>query len=173
MNSSLYWPCSRRSLPSHNFYFLISFAKAHQELFFTPRVVAAGFPTFLIKTAKKTITSAAICLWEDSALFVRSGPFRHFLGPVNADLVSGGPFPCSFEGTRTRNSLLRYGIRIRCQKQPPGVRDAFSKALGAKNRLMVYGREIRYRKGPSGVPDASSKAQNSFLGGSSSNFVLK
>ena len=29
----------------------------------------------------------------------------------------------------------------------PGVRDAFSKALGAKNRLLVYGRDIRYRKG--------------------------
>ena len=42
----------------------------------------------------------------DSALFVRSGPFRHFLGPANAKLVSGGPFPCSFDGTRY-------------QKQPP------------------------------------------------------
>ena len=47
------------------------------------------------------------------ALFVRSGPFRHFLGPVNAELVSGGPFPCSFEGTRY-------------QKQPPTVRKRYS-----------------------------------------------
>ena len=34
------------------------------------------------------------------ALFVRSGPFQHFLRPANAELVSGGPFPCSFDGTR-------------------------------------------------------------------------
>ena len=34
------------------------------------------------------------------ALFVRSGPFHHFLRPANAELVSGGPFPCSFDGTR-------------------------------------------------------------------------
>ena len=34
------------------------------------------------------------------ALFVRSGPFHHFLRPANAELVSGGPFPCSFNGTR-------------------------------------------------------------------------
>ena len=40
------------------------------------------------------------------ALFVRSGPFHHFLRPANAELVSGGPFPCSFDGTRD-------------QKQPP------------------------------------------------------
>ena len=36
------------------------------------------------------------------ALFVRSGPFPHFLRPANAELVSGGPFPCSFDGTRYR-----------------------------------------------------------------------
>ena len=34
------------------------------------------------------------------ALFVRSGPFHHFLRPANAELVSGGPFPCSFDDTR-------------------------------------------------------------------------
>ena len=34
------------------------------------------------------------------ALFVRSGPFHHFLRPANAELVSGGPFPCPFDGTR-------------------------------------------------------------------------
>ena len=33
-------------------------------------------------------------------LFVRSGPFHHFLRPANAELVSGGPFPCSFDDTR-------------------------------------------------------------------------
>ena len=55
----------------------------------------------------------AACFREDSALFVRSGPFRHFLGPANAELVSGGPFPCSFEGTRY-------------QKRPPTVRNTYS-----------------------------------------------
>lgn len=32
-----------------------------------------------------------------------------------------------------------YGIDARCAKQPPGVRDAFSDAFGAKNRLLGYG----------------------------------
>ena len=36
------------------------------------------------------------------ALFVRSGPLHHFLRPANAELVSGGPFPCPFDGTRYR-----------------------------------------------------------------------
>lgn len=42
----------------------------------------------------------------DSALFVRSGPFRHFLSPANAELVSGGPLPCSFEGKDRGNQLI-------------------------------------------------------------------
>ena len=64
-----------------------------------------------------------------------------------------------FEKFGTGNSLLRYGIRIRCSKRLPGVRDAFSEAFGVKNRLFRYGRDIRYRKRPSGVPNASSKAR--------------
>ena len=40
------------------------------------------------------------------ALFVRSGPFHHFLRPANAELVSGGPFPCSFEGKDRGNQLI-------------------------------------------------------------------
>ena len=32
------------------------------------------------------------------------------------------------------------------RKQPPGVRDAFSEALGVKNRLLWYRSDIRYRK---------------------------
>ena len=49
-------------------------------------------------------------------------------------------FPLSgFVAFGTRNPLLRYGIDARCAKQPPGVRDAFSDAFGAKNRLLGYG----------------------------------
>ena len=58
----------------------------------------------------------------------------------------------------TRNGLLRYGIRIRCSKRLPMVRDASSEAFGVKNRLFWYGRDTRYRKRPSGVPNASSEA---------------
>ena len=64
-----------------------------------------------------------------------------------------------FEKFGTGNSLLRYGIRIRCSKRPPGVRDASSEAFGVKNRLFWYGRDIRYRKRPSLVRDASSKVR--------------
>ena len=85
------------------------------------------------------------------------------------------------EAFGAQNRLLRYGRDIRCQKQPsvvrdasskarrtadstargqpPGVRDAFSEALGAKNRLLRYGRDIRCQKQPSVVRDASSKAR--------------
>ena len=77
-----------------------------------------------------------------------------------------------FEKFGTKNRLLRYGIRIRCSKRLPGVRDAFSEAFGVKNRLFRYGRDIRYQKPPStvrnrhsmtkrapGVRDAFSKAR--------------
>ena len=59
-----------------------------------------------------------------------------------------------FEKFGTGNSLLRYGIRIRCSKRHPGVRDAFSEAFGVKNRLFRYGRNIRYQKRPPTVRDA-------------------
>ena len=62
------------------------------------------------------------------------------------------------EARRTKNRLLRYGIRIRCSKRLPVVRDASSEAFGVKNRLFWYGRDTRYRKRPSGVPNASSEA---------------
>ena len=61
------------------------------------------------------------------------------------------------EARRTKNRLLRYGIRIRCSKRPPGVRDAFSEAFGVKNRLFRYGRDIRCQKQPSLVRDASQR----------------
>ena len=55
----------------------------------------------------------------------------------------------------TGEGLLRYGIRIRCSKQAPGVRDAFSEAFGAKNRLFRYRRDIRCAEQPPVVRDAS------------------
>ena len=58
----------------------------------------------------------------------------------------------------TGEGLLWYGICARCKKHAPVVRDAFSKALGAKNRLLWYGSDIRYRKPPSLVRDAFSGA---------------
>ena len=60
------------------------------------------------------------------------------------------------EARRTKNRLLRYGIRIRCSKRLPGVRDASSEALGVKNRLFRYGRDSRCAKQTPGVRDASS-----------------
>ena len=55
----------------------------------------------------------------------------------------------------TGEGLLWYGIRIRCSKQAPGVRDAFSEAFSAKNRLLRYGRDIRCAEQPSVVRGAS------------------
>ena len=73
------------------------------------------------------------------------------------------PLFCRFAKFGTGEGPLVYGIDIRCEKRAPGVREAFSKALGAKNRLLRYRMEIRCKKRPSGVPDASSKARSSLL----------
>ena len=62
-----------------------------------------------------------------------------------------------------KTGLCVYRRGIRCKKQPSGVRDAYSEALGAKNRLLVYRMEIRCRKQASGVPDAASKTRSSLL----------
>ena len=58
-----------------------------------------------------------------------------------------------------QGKTLRYGIRIRCSKRLPPVRDAFSEAFGVKNRLLRYGRDIRCAKQPPVVRDAFSKAR--------------
>ena len=84
----------------------------------------------------------------DSALFVRSGPFHHFLRPVNAELVSGGLFLCSSTALGTRNGLLRYGIRIRCSKRPPTVRDASSETCRAKSSLLPQRQPLQCAKRP-------------------------
>ena len=52
-----------------------------------------------------------------------------------------------------------YGMDALYRRGAPGVRDAFSKALGAKNRRFRYGRDIRCAKQASVVRDAFSKAR--------------
>ena len=70
-----------------------------------------------------------------------------YIGYVNAETLT--LFGCGTAGIfGAQNSLLGYGIGIRCQKRLPTVRDAFSEALGVKNRHFWYGRDIRYRKHP-------------------------
>ena len=58
----------------------------------------------------------------------------------------------------TEEGLLVYRMDARYRRGAPGVRDAFSEALGAKNKLLVYGKEIRCKKQASGVRDAFSEA---------------
>ena len=55
----------------------------------------------------------------------------------------------------TGEGLLWYGICVPCSKRPPGVRDAFSEAFGAKNRRFRYRRDIRCAEQPSVVRGAS------------------
>ena len=57
----------------------------------------------------------------------------------------------------TGEGLLWYGKSTRCKKRLPGVRGAFSGALGAQNRLLWYRRDIRYRKHPPTVRGVSSE----------------
>ena len=83
-------------------------------------------------------------------------PFHHFLRPANAELVSGGPFPCSFDGTRyqrgppmVRNmrAVLKKassGTRrvfrsIRCKKQASTVRKRYSVH---ENPIFLHGRRF-------------------------------
>ena len=85
----------------------------------------------------------------------KCGKSRTHLG-YGTDIWCAKQYTC---GTRrvafgTREGLLRYGIDTRCQKRPPGVRDAFSEAFCVKNRRSRYGRDIRYQKPPSTVRDA-------------------
>ena len=54
----------------------------------------------------------------------------------------------------TGEGLLVYGMDARYYRVAPGVRDAFSEALGVKNRLLRYGRDIRYQKPPPAVRGA-------------------
>ena len=64
-----------------------------------------------------------------------------------ARLRCGGNLPlCLAFGTGEGH--LWYGICVPCSKRLPGVRDAFSEALGVKNRLLRYGKGIRCMKTP-------------------------
>ena len=95
----------------------------------------------------RSSAAAAACFCEDSAQFVRSGPFHRFLRPpLTRNLSPADPFPTPSMALGTRNRLLRYGICVPCSKRLPGVRDAFSEALGVKNRRFWYRREIRCAK---------------------------
>ena len=69
------------------------------------------------------------------------------------------PLFCRFAKFGTGEGLLLYRMDARYRRRAPMVRDAFSKALGAKNRLLRYGRGIRCKKQPSLVRDAHPKAR--------------
>ena len=85
------------------------------------------------------------------ALFVRSGPFHHFLRPANAELVSGGPFPCPFDGTRYR----------RGPPTVPNMRAVLKKASSGTRRVF---RSAPYQKPPSTVRKRYSVPKTGFCG---------
>ena len=70
-----------------------------------------------------------------------------------ARLRCGGNLPLAFG---TGEGHLWYGICVPGSKRLPGARDAFSEGFGAQNRLLRYGRDIRCQKQPPLVRDASS-----------------
>ena len=103
-----------------------------------------------------------VCFGDGGCYFLARGGIPGHV-PGHALLFSGSlinsvqAMPFSFQASVifcTGEGLLRYGIRIRCQKRLPGVRDAHSEAFGVKNRLFRYGRNIRYQKRPPTVRDA-------------------
>ena len=65
------------------------------------------------------------------------------------------------EAFGVKNRLFRYGRDIRCAKQPPVVREAFSETFGDKKGLMGHATHLqRSAKQPPAPPNAFSKAQN-------------
>ena len=79
----------------------------------------------------------------DSALFVRSGPFHHFLRSANAELVSGGPFPCPFDGKDGGSQLIAesgsWGTRcIRKRAVPETASSGTELTFGAQKGLLRY-----------------------------------
>ena len=80
----------------------------------------------------------------DSALFVRSGPFHHFLRSANAELVSGGPFLCPFDGKDGGSQLIAesgsWGTRcIRKRAVPKTGFYGTELTFGAQKGLLRYG----------------------------------
>ena len=74
-------------------------------------------------------------------------PLAWYLNPLawhpHSDRVAPafvmGTFFLAFAKFGTGEGLLVYRMDARYRRSPPGVRDAFSEALGAKNRLLLYG----------------------------------
>ena len=87
-----------------------------------------------------------------------SSHFWYLWHSLQAMLFSFLPFAAFGTG----EGLLRYGIRIRCSKRLPVVRDSFSEAFGVKNRLLRYRRDIRYRKRPPTVRDRTCVLNTGF-----------
>ena len=50
---------------------------------------------------------------EDSAHFVRSGPFHRFLRSADAELVSGGPFPLPVAGGGHASQRQQHAALLR------------------------------------------------------------
>ena len=84
--------------------------------------------------------------------------------PLTRNLSPAAPSLAPSTALGTREGLLWYGICVPCSKRLPGVRDAFSGALGVKNRLLRYGRYIRYRKPPSTVRNRHSATKKGSWG---------
>ena len=96
------------------------------------------------------------------ALFVRSGPFHHFLRPANAELVSGGPFTCSFDGTRYQKqaSLVR-NMRAVLKKASCGTRRIFRGTRCSKQAHTVQKRYSVHKTTSSGTRRIRCKKQAS------------
>ena len=111
----------------------------------------------------------------DSALFVRSGPFHHFLRPVNAELVSGEPFPYPGVDRPLRGNchplFCAPDNQVRCvfgsapyQKQASTVRNTHSVLKKASCGTRRIFRSIRCKKQASTVREGYSVPETAFSG---------
>ena len=93
---------------------------------------------------------AAACLCERTSLTLFApAPSTISFVPLMRNLSPAAPFPTPSKALGTRNRLLRYGICVPCKKQPPRVRDAFSKALGAQKQAPTVRKRYSVPKTPS------------------------
>ena len=177
--------CKKQAFPVRKRYSVPKTASSGtRRVFQGPRCIKP--PPAVRKRIFRGVPKAASCPPDASsvretapALFVRSGPFHHFLRPANAELVSGGPFTCSFDGTRYQKqaSLVRNmravlkkascGTRrifrgTRCSKQAPTVQKRYSvhKTTSSGTRRIFKGpqnsRLHNNCEQPPAAPDASS-----------------
>ena len=143
----------------------------------SPKVIILGifaigftigfYDWFYANIAKKSIGNSTKKRSAKCPLCARlrcGGPFHHFLRPANAELVSGGPFPCPFDGTRYRRGPPTVpNMRAVLKKASSGTRRVFSGTRCSKQASTVRKRYSVPKTGFCGTRRTFKGALNGIL----------